>query len=97
MGALPFESTHTLPVSSREFVESRPHFWRLSSVELIILACALVVSLCLSVCTTIGHDRAGLDQRAMLSAMLAAGGMPLIHSPQTSCTGRAISLTSLHD
>jgi hypothetical protein len=98
MGALHFGPTHTLPVSSREFVELQPRLWRLSSVELIILACALVVSLCLSVFTTIEHDRPGLDQRAMLSAMLAAGGMPLIYSPQAaSCTGRPIPLTTLHD
>jgi hypothetical protein len=34
----------------------------------------------------IEHQHSGLDDRAMLSALLAAGGMPLIYSPPALCT-----------
>jgi hypothetical protein len=95
MGAL--TSPHTSTASSSGLAELRPRPWRLWSVELLVLACTLAVSLCLAVFTAVEHDRTGLDQRTLLSAMLAAGGMPMIYSPPALCTGRPISLSILHD
>jgi hypothetical protein len=46
---------------------------------------ALAILLCLLVCAPLGHQRKKLDENAMLFAMLAAGGMPLVYSPPALC------------
>jgi len=55
-------------------------------VEVRVLFIAAMVSVCLSLGTMIEHQHGKLDDRAMLSALLAAGGMPLIYSPPALCT-----------
>jgi surfactin synthase thioesterase subunit len=55
-------------------------------VEVWVLFIAIMVSACLSLGTMIEHQHSRLDDRAMLSALLAAGGMPLIYSPSALCT-----------
>ena len=46
---------------------------------------ALAILLCLLVCAPLGHQRQNLDEKAMLFAMLAAGGMLLVYSPPALC------------
>jgi hypothetical protein len=55
-------------------------------VEIRVLLVAAALSLCLSLGTFIEQRHEGLDERAMLSAMLAAGGMPLIYPPPALCS-----------
>jgi hypothetical protein len=44
----------------------------------------LAMSLCVLITNPVGRLRS-LDERAMLSVMLAAGGMPLVYSPPALC------------
>ena len=55
-------------------------------IEVRVLFVAAMVSVCLSLGTMIEHQHSKLDDRAVLSALLAAGGMPLIYSPPALCT-----------
>lgn len=55
-------------------------------VEVRVLFIAIMVSVCLSLGAMIEHQKGKLDDRAMLSALLAAGGMPLIYTPPAMCT-----------
>lgn len=77
---------HSLPDSAsrvRRFGwDTRP----LSLSEVRYLLITLAALLCLLVCAPIAHPPQSLDERAMLSAMLAAGGMPLVYSPPALCT-----------
>jgi hypothetical protein len=67
-------------------------FLQSSPVELRALLVAAAIALCLSFGTFIEQQHRRLDERAMLSAMLAAGGMPLIYSPPALCSApRAFS------
>ena len=47
---------------------------------------SLAALLCLLVCVPVRQHRS-LDERAMLSAMFAAGGMPLLYVPPERCAG----------
>jgi hypothetical protein len=55
-------------------------------IEIRALLVAAALSLCLSFGTFIEQRHQRLDERAMLSAMLAAGGMPLIYAPPALCS-----------
>jgi hypothetical protein len=70
---------------ARSFPASAPS-QQLSSTEICVLLITLAAFLCLSVCAPIERQHQSLDERAMLSAMLAAGGMPLVYSPPALCT-----------
>jgi hypothetical protein len=54
-------------------------------VEVRVLFIAVMVSVCLSLGSMLEHQNSKLDDRAMLAALLAAGGMPLIFSPSALC------------
>jgi hypothetical protein len=54
-------------------------------VEVRVLFIAVMVSVCLSLGSLIEHQNNRLDDRAMLSALLAAGGMPLVFAPPALC------------
>jgi hypothetical protein len=64
---------------------------RSSPIELRVLLVAAAIALCLSFGTLIAQQHQRLDERAMLSAMLAAGGMPLIYPPSALCPARRAS------
>jgi hypothetical protein len=53
--------------------------------EVRVLLITLAALLCLLVFAPVG-SRGSLDERAMLSAMLAAGGMPLVYPPPALCS-----------
>ena len=55
-------------------------------VEVRVMLVAVMVSICLSLSTLIEHQNSKLDDRVMMSALLAAGGMPLIYTPPAMCT-----------
>jgi hypothetical protein len=54
-------------------------------VDAQVLFIAVAISICLSLGVLIEHQHQNLDERAMLSAVLAAGGMPLVYSPSALC------------
>jgi hypothetical protein len=58
-------------------------------VEARILLVAAAISLCLSLYASIEHRHQTLDERAMLSAVLASGGMPFVYSPPALCPAPA--------
>ena len=58
-------------------------------VDARVLFIAVAISLCLSLGVLIEHQHQHLDERAMLSAMLAAGGMPLVYSPPALCSAQS--------
>jgi hypothetical protein len=94
MTALPVDIARWLSAASSNhlaFLQSCP-------VEIRALLVAAALSLCLSFGTFIEQQHQRLDERAMLSAMLAAGGMPLIYSPPALCsTPRAFSGFKKHE
>jgi hypothetical protein len=75
----------SLPVSAAPISGFRLGFRRLSVTENRVLVVTLAASLCILVCTSFERHQS-LDERAMLSAVLAAGGMPLVYSPLAQCT-----------
>ena len=54
-------------------------------VEVRVLFIAVMVSFCLSLGSLIEHQNNRLDDRVMLSALLAAGGMTLSFAPPALC------------
>ena len=54
-------------------------------IEVRVMFVAVMVSICLSLGTLIEHQNSKLDDRVMMSALLAAGGMPLIYTPPALC------------
>ena len=85
MTALSLQFVRSLPVSAAPLRGFRSGFRHLSMTETRVLVVTLAASLCILICTSI-ERRQSLDERAMLSAMLAAGGMPLVSSPPALCT-----------
>lgn len=83
MTAWPVNIARWLPVSTNS---SHVAFLQSCPVEIRVLLVAAALSLCLSFGTFIEQQHQRLDERAMLSAMLAAGGMPLIYPPQALCS-----------
>jgi len=63
-----------------------PGFLQSCPVEVRVMLIAVMVSACLSLGTTMEHQNSKLDDRVMMSALLAAGGMPLIYTPPAMCT-----------
>jgi hypothetical protein len=87
MAMLPLRLVPSFPASAARSsrIYSRPQqTW---PTEIRVLVITLATALCLSVCTSIGWQHQGLDEQAMLYAMLAAGGMPLVYRPPAICTG----------
>ena len=82
MTTLPIHTARWLPAAAAShhvaFLQSCP-------VELRVLLLAAGLALCLSFGALIGQQHQRLDERAMLAAMLAAGGMPLTYSPPALC------------
>jgi hypothetical protein len=74
-----------LPASTSWYRGFRLWLQRLALDEVRFLLIVLAALLCLLVLTPLG-SRQNLDERAMLSAMLAAGGMPLVYSPPGLCS-----------
>jgi len=95
MTTLPVHIARWLPaVSTGHHVA----FLQSSPVELRVLLVAAAIALCLSFGALIEQRHQRLDERAMLSAMLAAGGMPLIYPPAALCpASRASSGFSRHE
>ena len=75
-------SAPTLAVWSRQ---CRLGFEQLLLTEVRVLLVAAGISLCFLVFAPIGQQHQGLDERAMLAAMFAAGGMPLVYAPPALC------------
>ena len=85
MTTIPLQIVRSLPtlaVRSRRF---RLGFRQLLSTEARVLLVAAAISLCFLVFAPIGQQYQGLDERAMLAAMFAAGGMPLVYAPPALC------------
>jgi len=85
MTAPVLQIARSLPTSTVRSCELR--FRQLSLTEIRLLLVALAALLCVSVCAPISWQHQGLDDRAMQSAMLAAGGMPLVQVPSELCAG----------
>jgi hypothetical protein len=83
MTTLPIDIARLLPAASTghrvAFLQSWP-------VELRVLLVAAAIALCLSFGAFMERQHQRLDEGAMLSAMLAAGGMPLIYPPPALCS-----------
>jgi hypothetical protein len=60
-------------------------FTQLLLTKVGVLLVAAAISLCFLVFAPIGRQHQGLDERAMLAAMFAAGGMPLVYAPPALC------------
>jgi hypothetical protein len=75
----------SFPASVARNRSFRSKFRQLPSIEFRVLLIALAMSICLLVYAPIGQHRS-LNERAMLSAMLAAGGMPLVYLRRALCT-----------
>jgi hypothetical protein len=85
MTELSLQFMRSLPVSATPLRGFRSGFRHLSVIETRVLIVTLAASLCVLVCTSFERHQS-LDERAMLAAMLAAGGMPLVYSPPARCT-----------
>jgi hypothetical protein len=68
-------------------------FRSFSSIELGALLTATAVSLLLTIFGPIGWQHRRLDERTMLYATLAAGGMPLVYALPTACTKSSNNVT----
>ena len=86
MTTLQLQLAPSFPASTTENRGFRSRFQQLSLTEVWILLVTLAILLCLLVCAPLEQHHQSLDERAMLSAMLAAGGMPLVYSPPALCT-----------
>jgi hypothetical protein len=64
-------------------------FHSFSSTELGALLTALAATLWLTIFAPTGWQHRSLDERTMLYATLAAGGMPLMYAFPTACTQSA--------
>ena len=84
MATLSLEAARSLPSPTARYREFRSRFRQLSLDEVRILLVTLTALLCLVMFAPVG-SRHSLDERAMLSAMLEAGGMPLVYSPPALC------------
>ena len=86
MTSLSGQPVHWLPAFSlgnhTAFLASWP-------VDTRVLFIAVAISLCLLLGVLIEHRHQNLDERAMLSAMLAAGGMPVVYSPPALCSAQS--------
>jgi hypothetical protein len=85
MTALSLQFMRSFPVLAAPTRGFRSGFRHLSLTEVRVLLVTLAISLCLFVWVPIRQHHRNLDERAMLSAMLAAGGMPLVYSPPALC------------
>jgi hypothetical protein len=85
MTALSLQFMRSLPVSAAPLRGFRSGFRHLSLTETRVLVVTLAALLCILVCTSFEQHQS-LDERAMLSAMLAAGGMPLVSLSPALCT-----------
>ena len=84
MATLSLQSARSLPASTSWYCGFRLRLQRLALDEVRFLLITLAALLCLLVLAPLG-SRQNLDERAMLSAILAAGGMPLVYSPPAQC------------
>ena len=84
MATLSLRSARLLSSSTSCYRGFHFQFRRVSLDEVRVLLIALAALLCLLVLAPVGSSH-GMDERAMLSAMLAAGGMPLVYSPPALC------------
>jgi hypothetical protein len=71
------------PVAGNRGLHSKSQLF--SPIEVCVLLIALAIALCISVCVPIAGQYQGRNEQAMLSAMLAAGGMPLLFAPPALC------------
>jgi len=95
MTTLPVDIARWLPAAS---TSHHIAFLQPSPIELRVLLVAAAIALCLSFGAFIERQHQRLDERAVLSAMLAAGGMPLIYSPPAQCSApRTFSGFSRHE
>jgi hypothetical protein len=95
MTTSPVQTARWFPAASTghhvAFLQSCP-------VELRALLIAAALTLCFSYGTFIEQQHQRLGERAMMSAMLASGGMPLIYSPPALCSvPRAVSGFRRHE
>ena len=82
MATLSFEAARFPSASTARDRRFRSEFRQPSTVEVRVLLITLAALLLMF--ASVGSHRS-LDERAMLSAMLAAGGMPLVYSPPAQC------------
>jgi hypothetical protein len=86
MNTLALDLAQSSGASAARSLAFRWKFRQLSLTGVRVLVATLAIALCLSLCAPMGWQHQSLDERAVLSAMLAAGGMPLVYSPPALCT-----------
>jgi hypothetical protein len=84
MAALSLQTAPSLPATTSRYRGFRSWLQRPSFDEVRVLLIALAALVCLLVLASVRSSHS-LDERAMLSAMFAAGGMPLIYCPSALC------------